>query len=179
MFMFDLTLSWWLNTIKSSHATSHVRMELYYNVSEPHYVSIISEWSSEKILSYVHVDGVRLRLSTAATKGPIPQMIMSVWRATVEWYWQEKPKKLVENPVPIPLFPPQISHGLKWASVVRGLQLRAWAMAWPYFKMIQSVQFTWKCSFKTSLSLLFVTYHFMLNVMVYLTFGVCIGCMKS
>jgi hypothetical protein len=178
MFMFDLTLSWWLNTIKSSHATSHVRMELYYNVSEPHCVSIISEYRLRRFYHMFMLMGWDYVSQLRPPRG-LSHRWLWVWRATVEWYWQEKPTKLVEIPVPIPLFPPQISHGLTWASVVRGLQLRAWGMAWPYFKMIQSVQFTWKCSFKTSLSLLFVTYHFMLNFMVYLTFGVCIEYMKS
>jgi hypothetical protein len=37
-----------------------------------------------------------------------------------------------ENPVPVPLCTPQISHGLTWdrarASAVRGQRLTAWAM---------------------------------------------------
>jgi hypothetical protein len=41
----------------------------------------------------------------------IPQMIR-VWRATVEWYWQGKTEELGEKPVPVPLCPPQIPHGL-------------------------------------------------------------------
>jgi hypothetical protein len=44
----------------------------------------------------------------------IPQMIW-VWRATVEWYWQGKTKELGEKPVPVPLCPPQIPHGLTQA----------------------------------------------------------------
>jgi hypothetical protein len=63
-----------------------------------------------------------------------PQMI-SVWRATVEWYWQGKTEQLGENPVPVPLCPPQIPHGLTrartQASVVRGSRLTTWAMARP------------------------------------------------
>jgi hypothetical protein len=60
----------------------------------------------------------------------IPQMIW-VWRATVEWYWQEKTEELGEKPVPVPLCPPQIPHGLTWertrASAVRGRRLTTWA----------------------------------------------------
>jgi len=35
-----------------------------------------------------------------------------VWRATVEWYWQGKTEELGEKPVPVPLWPPQIPHGM-------------------------------------------------------------------
>jgi hypothetical protein len=48
--------------------------------------------------------------------------------ALVEWKWQGKP-------VPVPLCPPQIPHGLTWDrtrfSAVRGRRLTAWAMARP------------------------------------------------
>jgi hypothetical protein len=61
----------------------------------------------------------------------IPQMIW-VWRATVELYWQGKTEELGEKPVPVPLCPPQIPHGLTWArtraSAVRGRRLTTWAM---------------------------------------------------
>jgi hypothetical protein len=64
----------------------------------------------------------------------IPQMIL-VWRATVEWYWQEKTEELGEKPVPVPLCPPQISHRLTRArtraSTVRGRRLTTWAMVRP------------------------------------------------
>jgi hypothetical protein len=53
----------------------------------------------------------------------------------VEWNWQGKTEVLREKPVPVPLFPPQIKHGLTRdqtrASAVRGRQLTAWAMARP------------------------------------------------
>jgi len=52
-----------------------------------------------------------------------PQMIWA-WRATVEWYWQGKTEELGEKPVPVPLCPPQIPHGLTrertQSSAVRG-----------------------------------------------------------
>jgi hypothetical protein len=64
----------------------------------------------------------------------IPQMIW-VWRATVEWYWQVKTEELGEKPVPVPLCPPQIPHGLTRARTrdcaVRGWRLTTWAMARP------------------------------------------------
>jgi hypothetical protein len=66
----------------------------------------------------------------------IPQMIW-LWRATVEWYWQGKTEELVEKPVPVPLFPPQIPYGLTRArtraSAVRGRRLTTWAMARSHF----------------------------------------------
>jgi hypothetical protein len=56
-------------------------------------------------------------------------------RAPVEWNCQGKTELLVEKPVPVPLCPSQIPHGLTRdrtrASVVRGRRLTAWAMARP------------------------------------------------
>jgi hypothetical protein len=53
----------------------------------------------------------------------------------VEWNWQGKTEVLGEKPVPVPLCPPQIPHGLirdrTRASAVRGRRLTAWAMARP------------------------------------------------
>jgi hypothetical protein len=40
------------------------------------------------------------------------------WRATAEWYWWGKTKEVREKPVPVPLCPPQIPHGLTRASAV-------------------------------------------------------------
>jgi hypothetical protein len=55
--------------------------------------------------------------------------------APVEWNWQGKTEVLGEKPVPAPLCPPQIPHGLTrdWtrASAVIGRLLTAWAMARP------------------------------------------------
>jgi hypothetical protein len=65
----------------------------------------------------------------------IPQMIW-VWRATVEWYTDRgKQKNSGENPVPVPLYPPQTPHGLSRtrtrASAMRDRRLMTWAMARP------------------------------------------------
>jgi hypothetical protein len=50
-------------------------------------------------------------------------------------YWQEKTEELGEKPVPLPLCPPQIPHGLTRArtpaSAVRDRRLTTWAMARP------------------------------------------------
>ena len=55
--------------------------------------------------------------------------------APVELNWQGKTEVLGEKPVPVPLCPPQIPHGLIWdrtrSSAVRGRRLTAWAMARP------------------------------------------------
>jgi hypothetical protein len=55
--------------------------------------------------------------------------------APVEWNWQGKTEVLGEKPVPVPLCPPQIPHGLTLdrnrASSVRVRRLTAWAMARP------------------------------------------------
>jgi hypothetical protein len=57
--------------------------------------------------------------------------------APVEWNWQGKTEVLGgEKPVPVPLCPPKIPHGLTQdrtrASAVRFRRLTAWAMARPY-----------------------------------------------
>jgi hypothetical protein len=61
-----------------------------------------------------------------------------VWRTTVEWYWQGKTEELWEKPVPVPLCPPKIPHGLtrarNRASAVRGRRL-TWAMARPNYPL--------------------------------------------
>jgi hypothetical protein len=53
--------------------------------------------------------------------------------APVKWNWQGKTKVLGGKPVPVPLCPPQIPHGLTRdrtrASAVEGRRLTAWAMA--------------------------------------------------
>jgi hypothetical protein len=50
--------------------------------------------------------------------------------APVEWNWQGKTEVLGEKPVPVPLCPPQIPHGLTRyrtrASALRGRRLTAW-----------------------------------------------------
>jgi hypothetical protein len=55
--------------------------------------------------------------------------------APVEWNWQGKTEVLGENPVPVPLCPPQIPHGLTrdqtQASAVGGRRLTACVMARP------------------------------------------------
>jgi hypothetical protein len=55
--------------------------------------------------------------------------------AQVEWNWQGKTEIFERKPVPVPLCPPQIPHGLTRnrtrASAVRGRRLTAWAMARP------------------------------------------------
>jgi hypothetical protein len=66
----------------------------------------------------VHVDVVGLRLWTAATKGPIvhPQLIYEYEEP--RWnYIDRKTEELGQTPVPVPLCPPQIPHGLTRALV--------------------------------------------------------------
>jgi hypothetical protein len=52
-----------------------------------------------------------------------------------EWNWQGETEELGEKPVPVPLCPPQIPHGLtrdrSRASAVGGQRVTAWAMALP------------------------------------------------
>jgi hypothetical protein len=60
-------------------------------------------------------------------------------------YWERKTEELGEKPVPVPLCPAHIPHGLTpartRASAVRGRRLMTWAMArpWNYRSSIRSV----------------------------------------
>jgi hypothetical protein len=62
--------------------------------------------------------------------------------APMEWNWQGKAEVLGEKPVPMPLCPLQILHGLTRnrtrASAVGGRRLTAWAMARPRYDMFRS-----------------------------------------
>jgi hypothetical protein len=51
--------------------------------------------------------------------------------ALEEWNWQGRTEVLGEKPVPVPLCPPQIPHGLARDRAVRGRRLTAWGMARP------------------------------------------------
>jgi hypothetical protein len=81
------------------------------------------------------VHGVRLRLWTATTNGPMANPLDDIWawKATVEWYWQGESKELGENLVPVPFCPPKVQHGLTRTQArtfaMRGLRLTGWAMA--------------------------------------------------
>jgi hypothetical protein len=67
--------------------------------------------------------------------------------APVEWNWQGKTEVLGERPVPVPLCPPQMPHGLTWdrtrASAVGGRRLTARAMARAYRVLLFSNKFCW------------------------------------
>jgi hypothetical protein len=79
------------------------------------------------IVIFVNVSGVRLCLWTTATNWPIIHSLGDIWvcRAMVEWYWQGKREELGEKPVPVPLCPPQIPHGLT-QSQTRAFVMRGW-----------------------------------------------------
>jgi hypothetical protein len=68
-------------------------------------------------------------------------------RTSVEWNWQGKTEVLGEKPVPLPLCPPQIPHGLTRdrtrSSAVRGRRLTAWAMARPDNKVSLGEDTNW------------------------------------
>jgi hypothetical protein len=98
---------------------------------------------------------VRLRLWTAVTNGHIvhPADDTRVSRATVELYWQGKTEEIGEKPVPVPLHPPQITHGLTrartQASAVRGR--RVTRCAHTSFKInLSSIQTTSAPSHRTN-----------------------------
>jgi hypothetical protein len=62
-------------------------------------------------------------------------LLFHFYGAPVEWKWQGKTEALGEKPVPVPLCPPQISHGPTQnrtrSSTVRGRRLTTWVMARP------------------------------------------------
>jgi hypothetical protein len=68
--------------------------------------------------------------------------------------WQEKTEELGEKPVPVPLCPPQIPHGLNRertrASALRGRRLTTWAMARP--QSILSIMFPFSPCFRRSVN---------------------------
>jgi hypothetical protein len=66
---------------------------------------------------------------TEAANGPIVRPSdMSEYGAAAEWYWQGKTEGIGEKPLPVPLCPPQIPHGLPWertgTSAARSQRLR-------------------------------------------------------
>jgi hypothetical protein len=72
-----------------------------------------------------------------AANGLIVHPPDDIWVNIQQW-WNDIDRKtegLREKPVPVPLYPPQIPHGLPWAwtwaSVVRSWRLTAWTLAWP------------------------------------------------
>jgi hypothetical protein len=69
--------------------------------------------------------------------------------APVEWNWQEKTDVLGEKPVPVPLCPPQMPHGLSRdrtrASAVRGRRLTVWTMARPQQWVTSVLYSAWQC----------------------------------
>jgi hypothetical protein len=72
--------------------------------------------------------------------------------APVEWYWQGKTEELGEKPVPVPLCPPQIPHGLNRAqtraSAVRGRRLTTWTMARPVLLLRNIPAFVWQSGYE-------------------------------
>jgi hypothetical protein len=70
--------------------------------------------------------------------------------ASVEWNWQGKIEALGEKPVPVPLFPPQITHGptrnRTRASALRGRRLTARAMARPLDLALGCIYDLWAVS---------------------------------
>jgi hypothetical protein len=84
----------------------------------------------------VRVDALRLCIWNAVVR--LPDDVW-VWRATVEWYWQGKTKGLLENPVPVPLCPPQIPHGLTRVQTRTSAMRSRRITAWPITSMLNKL----------------------------------------
>jgi hypothetical protein len=75
----------------------------------------------------VHVDGVRLCLWAAATKRLLVHPPHDIWVCSPSAIiLNEETKKLGEKPVPVPLSPPQIPHGLTRAQTQAPTSLPLW-----------------------------------------------------
>jgi hypothetical protein len=87
-----------------------------------------------------HVYGVRIRLWTAATNGPIIDTLddIWIWKATVEWYWQGKTKELGVKPVPVQLCPTQIPQELTW-----GIHPKVCPRGFPFLTFISMSHFAY------------------------------------
>jgi hypothetical protein len=126
--------------LEISHLTTVSAQEVYFQLfcSSSHFLMIIRLFFPLK----VGVGQTQAWMPAYVSILRIPQMIW-VCRATVEWYWQGKTEELGEKPVPVPLCPPQIPHGLTRertrTSAVRGRRLTTWAMARPIRLFVQGV----------------------------------------
>jgi hypothetical protein len=104
----------------------------YIRIRHPHDAKNRSKRDSINVV--VHVDGVKTTsLNCGHQRGDCPPLRCWTRTATVEWYWQGKTEELREEPVPVPLCPPQILHRRvrvrTQASALTGRRLTAWAMA--------------------------------------------------
>ena len=91
-------------------------MEWYWQrktevLGEKHYTAwVVGEWMG---MEHWWNDTDRGNWSTGReTLYSVGGRWMNGYGALVEWYWQGKTEVLGEKPVPRPLYPPQISHGL-------------------------------------------------------------------
>jgi hypothetical protein len=108
-----------------------------YNCKWTYALTTLRQLLLRRAIACYCCDGVRLCLCvTAAGNGPIVHPPDDIWIWSSGWMiLRGKTEELWEKPVPVPLCPPQIPHGLTLAqnrtSAVRSRRLTAWAMARP------------------------------------------------
>ena len=98
------------------HYSTECRGELYLEGSQ---ASIVCPLYDNKVQMKEWIWGNGGMILTGETWSTGRETLYSVggrwmngYGALVEWYWQGKTEVLGEKPVPRPLYPPQISHGL-------------------------------------------------------------------
>jgi hypothetical protein len=91
----------------------------------------IDKWTRTPYVVAVHVDGWDY---VSELRPPTGLLFTSRWYMSMEPWWHDA-GDLGEKPVPVPLCPPQIAHGLTraqtWTFMVRYRQLTTWTMAQP------------------------------------------------
>jgi hypothetical protein len=111
------------NLARKECSIIHWKVHIQFSINKQLKIMLFNDIVSPIIYCYF---GVRLRLcGTAIANRPlsIPQTIMNEYGAAAQWYWHGKTEGLGEKPVPVPLCPTQIPHGLPWERIWASISL--------------------------------------------------------